>query len=107
MATYADKPVEDIDPLWFLLVFLDCFPNAQGLPTEKLSVKRRLSYLAQIDGSPFQSNAFVCAVGEWIKRHGVNLAAHLQFKTSQKIFEQANKATNEHIKRAAQILAKR
>ncbi len=40
-------------------------------------------------------------------RHGVNLAAHLQFKTSPKNFEQANKATNEHIKRAAQILAKR
>ena len=40
-------------------------------------------------------------------RHGVNLAAHLQFKTSPKLFEQANKATNEHIKRAAQILAKR
>jgi hypothetical protein len=40
-------------------------------------------------------------------RHGVNLAAHLQFKTSPILFEQANKATNEHIKRAAQILAKR
>ena len=40
-------------------------------------------------------------------RHGVNLAAHLQFKTSPKLFKQANKATNEHIKRAAQILAKR
>jgi hypothetical protein len=40
-------------------------------------------------------------------RHGVNLAAHLQFKTSPKLFEQAKKATNEHIKRAAQILAKR
>jgi hypothetical protein len=40
-------------------------------------------------------------------RHGVNLAAHLQFKTSPKLCEQANKATNEHIKRATQILAKR
>ena len=40
-------------------------------------------------------------------RHGVNLAAHLQFKTSPKLFEQANKATNKHIKREAQILAKR
>ncbi len=38
---------------------------------------------------------------------GVNLAARLQFKTSPKLFEQANKATNEHIKRATQILAKR
>jgi hypothetical protein len=40
-------------------------------------------------------------------RHGVNSAAHLQFKTSPRLFEQANKATNEHIKRAAQILANR
>ena len=40
-------------------------------------------------------------------RHGVNLAAHLQFKTSPKSCEQANKAANEHIKRASQILAKR
>jgi hypothetical protein len=38
--------------------------------------------------------------------HGVNLAAHLQFKTPPKLFDQANKATNEHIKRTAQILAK-
>jgi len=35
------------------------------------------------------------------------LAARLQFKTSPKLFEQANKATNEHIKRAAWILAKK
>ena len=40
-------------------------------------------------------------------RHGVNSAAHLQFKTSPKLFEQTNKATIEHIKRASQILAKR
>jgi len=39
--------------------------------------------------------------------HGVNLAARLQFKTLPKLFEQANKATNEHIKRVDQILAKR
>ncbi len=70
-------------------------------------VKRWLSYLIQIDGSPFQSNAFVCAAGDWIMRHRVNLAAYLQFETSPKLFAQANKATNEHIKRAAQILAKR
>ncbi len=35
------------------------------------------------------------------------MAAHLQFKTSPKLFDQANKVTNEHIKRVAQILAKR
>ena len=64
MATYADKPAEDIDPLWFLLVFLDCFPNGQGIPAEIVSVKQWLSYLNQIDGSPFQSNTFVCAVGD-------------------------------------------
>ncbi len=40
-------------------------------------------------------------------RHGDNLASHLQFKTSPKLFEQANKVANEHIKRANQILAKR
>ncbi len=39
VATYVDEPAEDIDPLWFLLVFLDCFPNGQGLPAEKVSVK--------------------------------------------------------------------
>jgi hypothetical protein len=72
-------------------VFLDCFPNGQGLPVEKVSVKRWLSYLIQIGGSPFQSNAFVCAADDWIMRHGVNLAAHLQFKTSPKLFVQANK----------------
>ncbi len=107
MATYADNPAEDIDPLWFLLVFLDCFPNGQGLLAEKVKAKRWLSYLIQVDGSPFQSNAFVCAAGDWIMRHRVNLAAHLQFKTSPKLFEQASKATNEHIKRAAKILVKR
>ena len=64
VATYADKLAEDIDPLWFLLVFPDCFPNGQGLPTEKVSVKRWLSYLVQIDGSPFQSNVFVCVAGD-------------------------------------------
>ena len=41
-----------------------------------------------------------------IMRHEFNLAAHLQFKTSPKLFEQASKASNGH-KRAAQILAKR
>jgi hypothetical protein len=40
-------------------------------------------------------------------RRRVNLAAHLQFKTSPKLFEQANKETNKQIKRAAQILATR
>ena len=40
-------------------------------------------------------------------RHGVNLAAHLQFKTSPTLFEGANKAINDNIKRSLQILAKR
>ena len=64
MATYAVKLAEDIDPLWFLLVFLDCFPNGQGLLAEKVSVKRWLSYLIQIDKSPFQSNVFCCDAGD-------------------------------------------
>jgi hypothetical protein len=34
VATYADKPAKDIDPLSFLLLFLDCFPNEQGLPNK-------------------------------------------------------------------------
>jgi hypothetical protein len=29
VATYADTLAEDIDPLWFLLVFPDSFPNGQ------------------------------------------------------------------------------
>jgi hypothetical protein len=105
MAAYADKPAEDIDPLWFLLAFLDCFPNWQGLPRKKVSVKRWLFYLIQIRGSPLQSLAFECVGGDWIIRHGVNSSTYLQFKTSPKLFEQASKATNEHIKCAAQILA--
>jgi hypothetical protein len=39
-------------------------------------------------------------------RQGVNLVAHLQFKTSPTLFEQANKATKEIIKRGTKILAK-
>jgi hypothetical protein len=54
-----------------------CFPNGQGLHAEKVPVKRWLSNLIQIDGSPIQLNAFLCAAGEWIMRHGVNLASHL------------------------------
>ena len=90
MATYVDKLAEDIDPLSFLLVFLDCFPNCQGLPAKKWSVKRWLSNLIQIDGSQFQSNGFVCAASDWIMRHGVKMTAHFQFKTSPQVFEQAN-----------------
>ena len=40
-------------------------------------------------------------------RHGVNLATHLQFKTSPTSFDKANKAADEHIKRASRILAMR
>ena len=40
VATYANKPAEDINPLWFFLVSPDCFPNAQGLLAERVSVKR-------------------------------------------------------------------
>ena len=35
VATYADKLAEDVDPLWFLLVFPDCFPNGQETACEK------------------------------------------------------------------------
>ena len=60
----ADKHAQDIDPLWFFLVFLDCFPNAQGLPGKKVLIKLWVSYLIQIDASTFQSNDFVCACGD-------------------------------------------
>jgi hypothetical protein len=40
-------------------------------------------------------------------RHVENLTPYLKFKTSSKLFEQANKAINELIKRATQNLAKR
>ena len=76
VATYADELAEDIDPIWFLLVFPDCFTNGQGLLAKTVMVKRWLSYLIHIDGSPFQWNAFVCVDGDWIVRHGVNLAAY-------------------------------
>jgi hypothetical protein len=67
------------------------FQNGQGLPANKVSVKRWLSYLIQIDGSPFKSNAFDCVAGDWIMHHGVNLIApHLQFKTYPKLLELAN-----------------
>ena len=64
MAKYVDKHAEDIDLLWFLLVFLDCFQNEEGLLEKKISAKRWLSYLIQIDGSPFQSNAYVCVASD-------------------------------------------
>ena len=57
MATYADKLVEYIDPLWFLLVFPECFPNEHKLHDKKVSIEICFSFLIQIDGSPFQSNA--------------------------------------------------
>jgi hypothetical protein len=60
VATYSDKSAEDIDPLWFLLVFADCFPNAQGLAGNNVYVKRWLSYLIQIDGSRLFSIKCFC-----------------------------------------------
>jgi hypothetical protein len=66
-------------------VFPDCFPNAQGLPAEKVSVKQWLSYLIQIDGSPFQSLAFVCAASDWIMRHGVNFGIASSIQNFTKI----------------------
>ena len=41
VATYADKPAEDIDSLWFLLVFPDCFSPFQ-MAKDFLSKKCRL-----------------------------------------------------------------
>ena len=107
MATYDNKPAKDIDPQYFFLVFPYCFPNGQGLPAKKVLVKRWLTYLIQKNGSPFQSIDFVCDAGNYIMRHGVNLAANLLFKTSPKLFEQSNRSTNHHIKHADHIIAKR
>jgi hypothetical protein len=64
VATYIVRRAEDIDHLWFLLFFPNCFPNGQGLPANKVSVKRWISYLIQIDGNPIQSNAFVCVASD-------------------------------------------
>jgi len=50
---------------------------------------------------------FICVVGVWIMRHGVNLVTHLQFKTLPKLFEHVKKSNNKYVKRATQILAKR
>ena len=105
--TYGDDPIDDIDPRWFYLVLPDHFPNGQGAPPPGMSVRRWWRILIERHKSKFQEAVFVCAVGDQGLRHGVNLAAHLQFKASPDQFHTANQATADHIKRSAEILAKR
>ena len=103
---YGDQPVQDLEALWFLMVFFDHFPNCQGLPPPGVSIKRWLRHLILRHGSLFQRARFVCAAGDWLLRHGVNLAAFLQFKSSPEQFQMANQATSENVKRAAELLAR-
>ena len=103
---YGDQPVEDLDAQWFLMVFLDHFPNCQGLPPPGVSIKRWLKHLVLRHGSLFQRADFVCAAGDWLLRHGVNLAAFLQFKSSPDQFHMANRATSEDVERTAKLLAR-
>ena len=103
---FGDQPIADLDARWFMMIFPEFFPNCQGLPPPGVSIKRWLKHLVLRDGSMFQRAAFVCAVGDWMLRHGVNLAAYLQFKSSPEQFYTANQATPENVKRAAEILAK-
>lgn len=103
---YGDQPVQDLEALWFLMIFFDHFPNCQGLPPPGVSIKRWLRHLILRHGSLFQRARFVCAAGDWLLRHGVNLAAFLQFKSSPEQFQMANQATSENVKRAAELLAR-
>ena len=104
---YDNTPLEDLDPAWFLLVFLDHFPNGTGLPPPGVSIRAWLRYLIQIDGSLFQLAPFLCAAGDWILRHEVNLAAYLQFKVSPSKFARAALAEVDDAKRVGELLAKR
>ena len=103
---YDDQPVEDLDARWFLMVFLDHFPNCQGLPPPGVSIKRWLKHLVLRHDSLFQRADFVCGAGDWLLRHGVNLAAFLQFKSSPDQFHMANRATSEDVERTAKLLAR-
>ena len=103
---FDNTPLEDLDPIWFLIVFLDHFPNGTGLPPPGVSIRAWLRYLIKIDGSLFQLAPFLCAAGDWILRHEVNLAAYLQFKVSPGKFARAALAEVEDARRVAEILAK-
>lgn len=104
---FENTPLEDIDPAWFLLVFFDYFPNGRGLPPPGVSVLAWLKYLIRIDGSWFQSDEFICAVGDWLLRHEVNLSAWLQFKVAAADFNEAMLAEEEDVTRVATLLARR
>ena len=105
--TFEDVPLRDLDPAWFLLTFPDLFPNGRGLPPEGVSVIAWLKFLIRIDGSPFQADDFICAVGDWVLRHNTNLSAYLQFRVKSADFQTASLAEEEDVTRLATILARR
>ena len=104
---FEDTPLQDIDPAWFLMTFPDHFPNGRGLPPERVSVIAWIKWLINIDGSLFQLDEFICAVGDWLLRHEVNLKAWLQFKVAPADFNRAQLAEEEDVIRVATILARR
>eukprot|EP00951_Prasinocladus_malaysianus_P038110 scaffold415629_cov15-Prasinocladus_malaysianus.AAC.2 len=88
VATYdSSKAVKSIDPEWFMLLFPDMFFNATGGPPEKVSEDAWLQHLILRDGTAFQSPDFICAAADRKIRHGVNLSAFLQFKSSPTLFK--------------------
>ena len=104
---FENTPLCDIDPAWFILSFPDYFPNGRGLPPKGVSLIAWLKYLIRIDGSPFQRDDFICAAGDWVLRHSVNLSAWLQFKVASSEFNEAKLAEEEDMVRLATILARR
>ena len=108
VATYDNQsPLRSIDPEWFMLLFPDLFPNGTGGPPHKVSQERWLRHLVLRDGSPFQRAAFVCAADDRQRRHDVNLATYLQFRTSPARFKTAASSTTKDVKAVAELLAKR
>ena len=103
----GSAPVRSFDPEWLILNLPDHFPNGTGKPPKGMSMKRWIQCLIRRDGSIFQKSYFICMAGENALRAGVNLASYLSFKTSPSRFQTASRATSGHVKRVAEIVARR
>lgn len=103
----GNNPLRSFDPEWFMLNLPDHFPNGTGGPPKGVSKDRWIRYLIRIDDTLFQKAYFICLAGDDFLKGGVNLASHLAFKTSPGRFKTASNATNEHVKRVAEIIARR